>query len=75
MKRKNITDENLTDNTVFYAAILTLSPNWYSDDASGKSNTFYWRMVGLFRQSIGGTSRYKSIYEAVCHWGLEALHE
>lgn len=75
MNRKNITDENLTDNMIFYAAFLTLSPNWYSDDASGESNTFYWRMVGLIRQSIDGTSCYKSIYEAVCRWGFEVFKD
>lgn len=75
MKRKNITDENLTDNTVFYAAILTVSPKWDSGDTPYESETFYWRMVEILRQSINGTSRYKSIYEAVCHWGFEVFKD
>jgi len=75
MKRKNITDENLTDNSIFYAAILTASPDWYLDDTPGSSNTFYWRMIRLIRQNMEGTSRYKSIYEEVCHWGFEVLYE
>ena len=75
MNRKNITDENLTDNTIFYAAFLTLTPDWYLDDAPHGSNTFYWRMVELVRQNILSTSRYKSIYEAVCHWGFEVFKD
>lgn len=75
MKRKNITDENLTDNSVFYAASLTASPIWDLDDTSYESKTFYRGIMKIICQNICGTSCYKSIYEAVCHWRFEALHE
>lgn len=72
MKRKNVTDEDLTIKSICRAVNLTTVP-FYEDEED--PNTFYWSMMDLALRYGKGLTDYKSFYQGVCYWGFDVLYE